>query len=115
MIVRIENTSVMHRAVVHGEVVYLGGVVADNFGGGMGVQTREICEKLDVILAKAGSSKRKLLSVRIFVTDMSKKEEMNEVWKSWLDASDMPARATIGVADLGSKDILIEVVATAAA
>jgi enamine deaminase RidA (YjgF/YER057c/UK114 family) len=38
---------------------------------------------------------------------------MNDVWTSWLDAQDLPARATIGVSDLG-QDVLIEIVVTAA-
>jgi enamine deaminase RidA (YjgF/YER057c/UK114 family) len=44
---------------------------------------------------------------------MSRKQEMNEVWTSWLEARDLPTRATIGVSDLG-QDVLIEVVVTAA-
>ncbi|AVD84679.1 Rid family hydrolase [Pseudomonas sp. PNPG3] len=38
---------------------------------------------------------------------------MNEVWTSWLNAETLPARATIGVSDLGD-NILVEVVVTAA-
>jgi enamine deaminase RidA (YjgF/YER057c/UK114 family) len=45
---------------------------------------------------------------------MSKKEEMNAAWLAWLADEDLPARATIGVADLGDPRRLIEVTAIAA-
>ncbi len=40
------------------------------------------------------------------------KEDMNGVWTSWLSPEHLPARATIGVADLGPR-VLIEVVVAA--
>ena len=51
---------------------------------------------------------------QLFITDMSLKEEMNAAWLEWVDGKDLPARTTIGVAELGS-GISIEVVVTAAA
>ncbi|WP_430695152.1 Rid family hydrolase [Pseudomonas oryzihabitans] len=48
----------------------------------------------------------------MFVTDLSKKPEMDKVWKEWIDPSQLPTRATVGVADLGS-DTLIEIVVSA--
>jgi enamine deaminase RidA (YjgF/YER057c/UK114 family) len=37
----------------------------------------------------------------IYVTDMSEKPAMNRVWQAFFDPAHLPARATIGVADLG--------------
>ncbi|CAG1007086.1 partial 2-aminomuconate deaminase, partial [Anaerolineae bacterium] len=106
--------SIMHRIVENNGVVYLGGVLADDLNGvSMRGQTTQVCAKLDKILADAGSNKSKLISATLFITDMNQKQEMNEVWTSWLEAEDLPSRATIGVSDLG-KDVLIEVVVTAA-
>jgi enamine deaminase RidA (YjgF/YER057c/UK114 family) len=103
----------MHRIVEHNGVVYFGGVLADNLNGvSMGSQTTQICAKLDKLLAHVGSDKSKLISATLFITDMSQKQEMNEAWTSWLEAQDLPTRATIGVSDLG-QDALIEVVVTA--
>lgn len=114
MITRRHKTPIMHRVVEHNGVIYFGGLLADDLAGvSMGGQTAQICAKLDKLLADAGSSKSKLISATLFITDMNQKQEMNEVWTSWLEAQDLPTRATIGVADLG-KDVLIEVVVTAA-
>lgn len=114
MITRRGKTPIMHRIVEHNGVVYLGGVIADDLNDvSMRGQTTQVCAKLDKLLADAGSGKSKLISATLFITDMNQKQEMNEVWTSWLEARDLPTRATIGVADLG-QDVLIEVVATAA-
>jgi len=113
MINRRENTPIMHRVVEHNGVVYLGGVIADDVNGvSMSEQTKQVCAKLDKLLAGVGSDKSKLISATLYITDMDQKQEMNGVWTSWLEAQDLPARATIGVSDLG-KDVLIEVVVTA--
>ena len=80
----------------------------------MAGQVRQVCAKIDKLLGAAGSDNSKLLSVQIFITDMSLKEDMNRAWCEWLTPSEFPARATIGAADLGSPCILVEMVATAA-
>jgi enamine deaminase RidA (YjgF/YER057c/UK114 family) len=114
VIKRIEKTKIMHRVVVHSGIAFLGGVIADDVNVGMGGQVTQICAKLEQVLALAGTDKTKLLSAQLFITDMSLKDEMNEAWLSWLSGADLPARATIGVADLGKPEIKIEVVVTAA-
>ncbi len=114
MVQRIEKTKIMHRVVVHNGIAFLGGIIADDVSVGMKEQTAQICRKLDAVLALAGTDKSKLLSAQLFVTKMAAKEEMNAAWLEWLDGNDLPARATVGVADLGDPSILIEVVVTAA-
>ncbi|WP_020186272.1 RidA family protein [Methylopila sp. 73B] len=113
MIKRSVQTPIMHRFVEHAGTIYFGGLIADDVAQGMGEQTADICRKLDKLLAEAGSDKTKLLSATLYVTDMSLKKEMNDAWTAWLAADDLPARATLGVAELG-KGVLIEVVVTAA-
>jgi enamine deaminase RidA (YjgF/YER057c/UK114 family) len=115
MVKRFQKGRIMHAAVEHGGVLFLGGIVADDTSLGMADQTRQVCRKIEAVLTKAGSDKTKLLAAQIFVTDMMLKDEMNEAWLEWLAGDDLPARATIGVASLGKPDILLEVVVTAAA
>lgn len=110
---RIEQTKIMHRVVEHGGVLYLGGITADDTTVGMGGQTSQICAKIDKLLALAGSDKTRILSAQIFITDMSLKGEMNDAWTAWMPAEHLPARATVGVADLGTPTTLIEIVVTA--
>jgi len=52
---------------------------------------------------KAGdywASAIRLLSARIYLSDMTQKEKMNQAWLEWIEGKDFPSRATIGVADL---------------
>jgi len=95
------QTPIMHRAVVHGGLVFLGGAACDDETLDMGGQTRQILRKVDTYLAQAGSDKTKLLSATIYLTDLARKPEMDAAWKEWLAPASLPARATVGVADLG--------------
>ena len=110
---RYERNEIMHGIVTVNDLVFLGGITAETFDKGMYDQARQIFSQIDSKLATAGSSKKRLLSVQIFITDMTMKDEMNRAWLEWLAGDDFPARATIGVADLGP-GVLMEVSVTAA-
>jgi hypothetical protein len=57
----------MSQAVVHGQTVYLAGVVADQAKGkSVGEQTKEILSAIDRLLAEAGSDRAKILSANIY-------------------------------------------------
>lgn len=114
MIERHRKHAIMHGAVAHNGVLYAGGHAATDIDLDMAGQTRQICEKLDGLLAECGSDKSRLLHARIYLSDMGGKAAMNEVWVDWIGADDLPSRATIGGADLGDPRRLIEVVVTAA-
>lgn len=105
-------TPIMHRVVEYNGLVFVGGTTCDDESLDMAGQTREILAKIDGYLQQAGSSKTKLLSATIFITDMNLKPEMDAVWKEWLAPESFPVRATVGVADLGG-DTRIEIVVTA--
>jgi enamine deaminase RidA (YjgF/YER057c/UK114 family) len=104
---------IMHRVVAHAGVLYFGGIVASDRSQPMEGQTLQVLEALDRLLEAQGSKRSKLLSVTIYLSDMTAKDEMNKIWTSWFLPEELPARATIGVADLGA-GTLIEIVATAA-
>lgn len=114
MIQRHRKHAIMHGAVEHNGVIYFGGHAASDLNLDMKGQTEQVCEKLEVFLKELGSDKTKILSARIYLSDMTKKKDMNEAWLAWLDADDLPSRATIGGADLGDPKRLIEVVIIAA-
>src|SRR4249920_3013957 len=85
----------MSKAVVHGNTVYLAGIVADNpKGKSVKEQTQDILRQIDGFLAKAGTDKSKLLSANIWMTGMASVAEMNGVWDAWGAAGNTPARAT---------------------
>ena len=71
----------MSQVVVHGDTVYLAGIVANAAAGAsVARQTQEVLSIIDGHLAKAGSDKSKLLSATIYLTDMKTFSEMNAVW-----------------------------------
>ena len=86
----------MSQVVVHGDTIYLAGVVANTAAGkSVTEQTREVLSIIDGHLAKAGTDKSKLLSATIYITDMATFAEMNAVWDGWVSPGNTPARATV--------------------
>ncbi|ARW17226.1 2-iminobutanoate/2-iminopropanoate deaminase [Komagataeibacter europaeus] len=82
-------------AVVHGHTVYLAGQVADDPTLDAEGQTADILRQIDALLAEAGTSSARLLSVQIFLSDMNDMAAMNRAWDAWLDRDAKPARATV--------------------
>ena len=114
MIKRYTQRPTLHAGVTHNGVLYAAGHAASDLNQDIAGQTREICGKLDDLLSEVGSDKTRILHARIYLSEMSNKSEMNKVWVDWLKPEQMPSRATIGGADLGDPNRLIEVVITAA-
>jgi enamine deaminase RidA (YjgF/YER057c/UK114 family) len=114
MPIRHVQTPILHRAVVHGDTIHLSGMVADDKTLPVGGQTSQILGKLDALLKTLNSDASRLLSATIYLTDMRDKEDMNAAWTAFFEPQDLPTRATIGVAALGSQ-VLVEIVAIAAA
>lgn len=110
-ITRSIRTPIMHRAVEANGFVFVGGTIADDTSVSMGDQTRNILGKIAGYLKEAGTDKSRVVSASIFVTDLSKKKEMDAAWIEFF-GDNLPIRATVGVADLGG-GALIEVVVTA--
>jgi enamine deaminase RidA (YjgF/YER057c/UK114 family) len=104
----------MSQVVIHGDTVYLAGVVANKAAGeSVTKQTQEVLSIIDSHLAKAGSEKSKLLTATIYLTDMKNFAEMNAVWDGWVSAGNTPARATVE-AGLAAPRYSVEIMATAA-
>ena len=111
---RFETGPRMSQVVVHGNTVYLAGVVANTAkGGSVTDQTKEILSIIDGHLAKAGSDKSKLLSATIYITDMKTFPEMNAAWDAWVSAGNTPARATVE-AKLAAPQYNVEIMVVAA-
>lgn len=92
---RLAQEARLSGAVVHAGTVYLAGQVADEPNADAEAQTRDILDQIDALLASAGTDKRHLLSVQIFLGDMADFAAMNRAWDAWLDPAHKPARATV--------------------
>lgn len=93
---RIQTATRMSQAVIHGNTVYLAGQVAtDAKGESVTKQTQNILDRIDILLAEAGTDKTKLLSANIWIADMADFEEMNTVWDAWVAPGTAPCRACV--------------------
>lgn len=109
---RIDSAKRMSQAVIHGDTVYLSGQVG-TAGDDAAAQTREILQKIEARLEKAGSSPEQVLQAVIWVSDMRHFEAMNEVWDAWVPEGAAPARACCE-ARLARPELLVEITVVAA-
>jgi len=112
-IVRHEPGPILSQAAEHGDTVYLAGVVAKDLKKDVKGQTEEILADIDRLLAKCGSSRSKVLSATIWVTDIRNRASMNEVWTRWVDPQNLPVRACVE-AKLADPNALVEIMVVAA-
>ena len=70
-------------------------------------------ERIDRLLAVAGSDKSKLLTAQVWLADMSLFEAHNAAWNAWVDRENPPVRACVR-AELWQPGMLVEIMVTAA-
>lgn len=105
----------MSQVVKHGDTVYLAGQVAlDAKGAPVRDQTKNILDRIDALLAEAGTHKSKVLSATIWLSDMATFKEMNEIWDAWIEPENPPARACVE-STLAAPDFTVEIGVIAAA
>lgn len=102
----------MSQIVTHGDTIYLAGQVG-NQGDSVADQTKVCLEKVDSLLADAGSDKDHILQTTIWLADMADFAEMNAVWDAWVSSGHAPARAC-GEAKLATPEFSVEVIVIAA-
>ncbi len=111
---RMETGPRMSQIVIHGDTVYLAGVVANEPADkSVAQQTKNILDTIDGYLAKAGSDKTKILSAQIFLADISTFADMNSEWDKWVPKGHTPARATTE-AKLAAPPYKVEIMVVAA-
>lgn len=98
----------MSQIVIHGDTIYLAGQVAGDKGADIVLQTQQVLDKIDALLAEAGSSKSNILSAQVWLTSIGHYSEMNSVWDAWVPEGDAPARACIE-ARLAAPEYLVEI------
>ncbi len=95
-ITRLHPTVRMHQVVIHNGTIYTAGQVAEaNAGDSIEAQTREILERIDALLAEAGSAKNRILTAYVYLADIADFAGMNSVWDAWVAPDGKPVRTTI--------------------
>ena len=75
-------------------------------------QAREALAVIDRNLAEVGTDKSRVLTVMVYVSDIRDKPAFNRAWDEWVDRTNLPMRACLGVELEG--DGVVEIVVTAA-
>lgn len=112
MIKRLDFDTRIHHAVVHGDTVYLTGQVATP-GQSAGAQMQEVLDKIDRLLLLAGSDRRHILHVQMWLDDIRDFDEVNQVWDAWMPMDHAPARSS-GEGRMAKPGMLVELIVTAA-
>ena len=113
MVQRFDVGTRLSEMAVHNGVAYLAGQVPADARQDITGQTQQVLAAIDALLARAGTDKRKLLRVEIFLKDLADFPGMNAAWEAWLPAGHAPPRATVK-AELAKPEWRVEMVVTAA-
>ena len=113
MVQRFDVGARLSEMAIHNGVVYLAGQIPEDPNLDIEGQTLQVLQAIDRLLERAGTDKRKLLMVQIFLVDLKDFEGMNRVWDQWVVSGHTPPRATVQ-AHMASPKWRLEVVATAA-
>jgi enamine deaminase RidA (YjgF/YER057c/UK114 family) len=100
------------RSVIHNDVVTTV-AVSSSKPASLYMQARDALATIERNLAVAGTTKDRILTATIYITDIGQKAEFNRAWDEWVDLRNPPLRACVGVALEG--DDLAEIVVTAEA
>jgi len=113
MIKRIGTNERLSPIVKHNGVIYLSGQLCSDETQGIQHQTTTMLEKVDNLLAEAGSDKRHILSATLYLKSMNDYADLNSVWNDWLPEGCAPARACVE-AKMARESLLVEVSVIAA-
>jgi len=82
---------------------------------GMAAQATQALENMKAVLEAGGSSMDKVVKCTVFITDVSRFGEMNDVYRTYFPSDRFPARSTVEVSALAGKDMIFEIEAIALA
>ena len=86
-----------------------GKIVAESFKG----RVEQVFKNIEAILDQAGTGMDQVVKFTVFLTDMGRYAEVNEVFNDWLEEGNAPARSLVAVAGLpAGTDVEIECIAT---
>jgi len=92
---KIDSNERSSRAVVAGNLIFIGGTTAPMDVEGITDQTRFVLAKLERELEMCGGCKANLVSATIYLRSMNDYVGMNTVWNDWLKDVVPPSRACV--------------------
>jgi 2-iminobutanoate/2-iminopropanoate deaminase len=93
------------QAVATAELVFVSGQIAldpatgEMVRGGFADQAKRVLANLDAILQAAGCTRKSVVKVTVYLTDIARFAEFNEIYAAFF-GEHRPARAVVGVAAL---------------
>ncbi len=87
--------ALISRGVMHDGTLFLSGTTANDLLGSTITQTKAVLAEIEELLREAGTDKKNLLTVHIWLADMSDFQAMNVVWNGWVDLENPPARTCV--------------------
>lgn len=115
MIQRFEQNHRMSQAVtwpLSGRAVTTAGIVADVMTPDATVQTQNILDRIDQLLATAGAKRADVVTANIWLADIKYFADMNKAWDAWVEQGHAPVRACVE-SKLAHPSLLVEIQVTA--
>lgn len=94
-------------------MLYFAGQISSDRTLDLEVQTRNILDKLDALLAEAGANRTNIVSAMIWLADIRMRHAVNAIWDDWVPEGAAPARACVE-ARLAEPTDLVEIQIVAA-
>ena len=106
---------ILSRSTIFGDIIFISGIgphdpkTGKQVKGGIKEQTKMVMERMKNALKEAGSNLDNVLKCTVFITDMNKYSEMNEVYSSFFTSP--PARTCVEVSRLPRPDetVMVEI------
>ena len=110
---RIDPGPRLSEASVHGDRMYLSGMIPEDTSLDLTGQVKQALAEIDSLLKRGGSDKSKILSAVIWLADIGNFAALNAVWDAWVVPGQTPARATVQ-ARLNDPKMKVEIMVVAA-
>jgi len=109
---RINPGKIYSEAVDYHGFVFLRGMTAKDITQDIKGQTAQILAQIDAALEERGTDKTRILSAQIWLSDITLRDAMNEVWTAWVPPGEAPARACVE-SRLAAPNMLVEIMVIA--
>ena len=103
----------MSKVVIHDNIVYMSGQVADDPKQDFESQLHQILAKIDDQLAALNIDRKHLLSAMVWIDDFKNRGRLNAIWDEWVVPGHKPVRSCVE-SKLAFPEYIVEVAVTAA-